>query len=385
MGVSLGGGTCMMTNMIFLPPPFASRASTPWIDSLRIPKRTLDTSRHRKPRKANAGNAGARKNTHVFHLHEWIAHIPFAFRAALSGAIAETVVNVVLFPLDTWKAHIQYGPSQCGQSANNRISSLLASSPIGRITRAFTGVGPGMAASALDAFMFTLVYEALRQQFARRRRRIQQARLNRPKNQRGRPDKVADITRWKALEDFTAASLGALASTGVEAPFAVARDRMRLGLQPGILSAWRAATKARGWRGLYAGSVASICRDVPVEATEFAAYGALKRLYGRLNKQQVSPMAACVCGAAAGAFTGVLAAPVDLAVTRVMANPSAHRNVVATLVNVVRTNGLFGVFAGVRQKAGREALSSALFFVIYDGLKRFTGVDFDDDDEDGKE
>lgn len=383
MGVTLDGGSCTLTKMIFLPPPFASRPSKPWVNPSRIPKRALDASRFRKSSRVKRGKSD-RTRTGPIELFKWMTHIPFALRAALSGAVAETVVNVVLFPLDTWKAHIQYGPSQCSQPGANRVSPLIASSPLGRITRAFTGVGPGMAASALDAFMFTLVYEALRQQFAQRRRRIQSARSKRPKNRKDWNEKAIDISRWKALEDFTAASLGALASTVVEAPFAVARDRMRLSLQPGLLSAWRAAMKMRGWRGLYAGSVASICRDVPVEATEFAAYGAMKRIYGRLSKQQITPVVACVCGAAAGAFTGILAAPVDLAVTRVMANPSAHKNVVATLVNVVRTNGLSGAFAGVRQKAGREALSSALFFVIYDGLKRFVGVDLDDDDDDGR-
>lgn len=384
MGATVAGSACTITRIIFLPPPFASQSSTPWRAPPAKPKRAQGTARCRESRRSKGvRDAGANKRVAPL---EWLARVPFALRAALSGAIAETVVNVVLFPLDTWKTHIQYGPSvaRAGPAGARRLSTLFAPSALGRLTRAFMGVGPGMAASALDAFVFTLVYEALRQQFARRRRRIQQSRLSVSKNRRERSEKLHDGAKWKALEDFAAASLGSLASTGVEAPFAVARDRIRLGLQPGLLSAWRAAVRARGWRGLYAGSVASILRDVPVEASEFAMYGALKRMYAGLTERQISPVVACICGAVAGAFTGILAAPVDLAVTRVMANPSAHRNVVTTLVNVVRTSGVSGAFAGVRQKAGREALSSALFFVIYDGLKRFAGVCMDDDDDDCK-
>lgn len=242
-------------------------------------------------------------------------------RAALSGALAEVSVNTLLYPLDTWKTRVQFG-----QLAPRR--------------KALSGLHAGLVASALDAFVFTLVYESLH-------------------------DRAAQS--GNAWADAASGLLASLCSTMAEAPFAVARDRIRLGLQPDLRAAWRAARQqTRGASGLFAGALPALLVEAPAEAAEYATYERVKRLYAPREAPRLMIALAVL---ATGGLSGLLTAPLDLAVTRVAADPRTNRSVFAALATVVRQDGAAHLFRGASLKAGREALSSAFFFLIYDSLK----------------
>lgn len=331
----------------------------------------------------------------------------FLLRSACGGALAEVIVNLALYPLDTLKVRTQYRhhissplahaarsqpicPRTLASAASAgsvrglsprlgalntpRLPALSAATARllgGRVRRAFAGAGAGVLASAFDAFVFTLVYEGVRLLHARY--------LNHNNNNNNGQSRHRYI-HSAVLADFCAGAIASVASAAVDTPFALARDRIRLGLQPGLRAAWSdvARSTGSGWRAVYVGAVPTLVRDVPAEAIEFSAYGGLKRALFSSQQGQPGATARVVLGAAAGALMGVLCAPLDLAVTRIVAKPAAYnKGVLGTLVKVAREEGARATFRAMPHRACREAFSSALFFAIYDGLKEDTDGDAD--------
>lgn len=125
-----------------------------------------------------------------------------------------------------------------------------------------------------------------------------------------------------------------------------------------------------GVKGLYAGAKEGLARDLPFEAMEFGTYESVQRVWKRIRGgRELGGMQRLVCGMVTGAVVGALLAPLDLVATRCVADPQRYRGVVSTMGRVVREEGVLTIFRGGAQKVGREAISSALFFAIYDGLR----------------
>lgn len=289
-------------------------------------------------------------------------HIPSGVaclvRAAVSGAAAEVFVNLTLYPIDTWTVRLQFKSFRPKPLANLKSIAAPVLRPRSSISGGgggggvFAGFRAGILGNALDAFVFTLVYEGVRGFLSR---------LSRPHERKAKAN-------YRVAVALMAGAVASVTSSAFDAPFTLARDRIRLGLQPNIQTAWRAATCTGGWRALYAGARTTMMRDVPVEAAEFASFDFFKYSYSIICGPP-HPFARLVLGAASGALTGILSTPLDLAVTRVRGNPHKYSGLFATLRKVVQEEGFPAIFRAVPQRAMREAASSALFFLIYDGLK----------------
>lgn len=236
--------------------------------------------------------------------------LPGVLRAALSGALAEMAVTLSVYPLDTCRTIAQTG------NVAVATRGLLA------------GLPTGLVGSAVDAFFFSLVYDASR---------------------RLHPGPFAA---------GMAAAFAAVISSLAAAPFQLARDRVRLGLASHAMTAWHNAASSGGWQALFAGARPAVVRDVPLCAMEFATHAAL-----------ITRAPQLIAGLMTGVVVGVFRAPLDLAVTRVVANPRRYRGVVGTLTRVVREEGAMTLLAGMRPMICKEMISSALFFAIYDALR----------------
>lgn len=288
----------------------------------------------------------------------------FLLKSACSGAAAEVLVNLALYPLDTLKVRHQF--RNCKPAVTSLIKFPAATATIPArlsawksICHAFAGVRAGVLASAFDAFFFTLVYEGVR---------LAQAQARQRRSQQTSQQTSKTVRVHTALSDFCAAGVASIASSLVDAPFALARDRIRLGLQPGIRAAWKSAGS---WRGVYAGLVPALARDLPAEGIEFAMFDGLKRLLFSCSPDAtVNPVSRLVLGAVAGAVMGAASTPLDLAVTRIVARPKAYKGVLKAIAKVAREEGgIRATFRALPHRTCREAFSSALFFLVYDGLK----------------
>lgn len=241
-------------------------------------------------------------------------------------------MSLTLSPLDTWKVVAQASPAHKAGPAH-----------------VFTGVRVAVLGSVLDAAVFTATYSI-----------IQSKLLERIPHDKARTP-VAIVS----------ASIASICSTIIESPFTLLAYRLRLGLQKNVAAAYTAAVAApAGWRGLYVGAGARLAKDLPFDALEFATYQALKRVYIFVRKENKLTSAELLAlGMLTGATVGAVVAPLDLVATRIVADPVRYRGVVRCLRTVAAEEGLGAVFGGIKQKIGREAASSAIFFPIYDMLR----------------
>lgn len=81
-----------------------------------------------------------------------------------------------------------------------------------------------------------------------------------------------------------------------------------------------------------------------------------------------------IAGGLAGMFTNAALHPLDTVKTVRQANPTIFRGVIPTLVTLVRTRGLFSLYAGITPALVGSALSSALYFSAYEAAKNSFGV-----------
>lgn len=75
-------------------------------------------------------------------------------------------------------------------------------------------------------------------------------------------------------------------------------------------------------------------------------------------------------GGLAGMLTNIALHPLDTVKTLRQSNPSAYRGVFPAMAHVVRSKGLLALYAGLVPAMIGSALSSALYFSTYEGVKR---------------
>lgn len=75
-------------------------------------------------------------------------------------------------------------------------------------------------------------------------------------------------------------------------------------------------------------------------------------------------------GGLAGMLTNIALHPLDTVKTLRQSNPSTYRGVFPAMTHVVRTKGLLALYAGLIPAMVGSALSSALYFSTYEGVKR---------------
>lgn len=233
----------------------------------------------------------------------------------LLASLSDFLVALALAPLHTWKTHSQ-----------------LRAPPL---YKPFAAAFPAAALASLDTLAFVAFY-----------------RLARAALSDAPPPHAAVLSGAAACA----------AATALTAPLELAVVRIRAGRALGVGPA------LRGARGLYAGAGATLARDLPFDALEFAVFEALQRL-GRRAGWREGVRESFVFGCVTGALVGAAVAPMDLVVSRVLAEPGVYRGVVGCVKRVMREEGVRGMLKGVREKMVTEALSSGLFFGVYEGGK----------------
>lgn len=207
-----------------------------------------------------------------------------------------------------------------------------------------------MVGQALDAAVFTGVFAALRNGLERR---------------------VG--SQFRDGVTVLAAGGASVVSAVVETPFAVMRERRRLGVAAGGL------LRGVGVRGLWKGAWAGLVRDLPFEVMEFGLYEFLKGRWAKVRGRKLGAGELVMVGMLTGAAAGGVIAPIDLVATRVLAQPGRYGGVWRGLRAVVREEGGVGLFKGIGLKVGKEAAGSGLFFAVYDSMRTILGERSDDD------
>lgn len=264
----------------------------------------------------------------------------------LAGAVAGTAVDVVLFPLDTFKTRVQ----AAGTAAVARAQLLRG---------LYAGIAPAVVASAPAAAAFFGTYDALKRVLA---------------------DTIPDgHGRYAPVAHMLAAAGGDVASSTVRAPFEVVKQRLQAGMHASSGDAIRSVWRTSGFRGFYAGYGSLVLRELPFDALQFPLYEALKSRWaarraasghpdgGRLQTWQTS-----ACGSAAGAVSAAVTTPLDVVKTRMMTQAAGtvpYKGAVDGLSRIAREEGVAALTAGLVPRVVWIALGGAIFFGGYEVTK----------------
>lgn len=262
---------------------------------------------------------------------------------ALAGGASGIAVDAILFPLDTIKTRLQAARAASGAAAR--------SPPSGGFYR---GLASAMLGSFPAAATFWTAYNAAKAHLV---------------------PLVPDHAAF--LAHAGAAAAADVAVCTVRNPFEVVKQQMQAGMHAGrgTRAAAAAIVRADGLRGLYAGWLSTVAREIPFDALEFGAYEAMKgRLAGQRRRELVLWENAAL-GCVAGGLAAGVTTPLDVIKTRLMTQtgrPASERY--AGWADAARRihaeEGWGGLFAGIRPRVTWIALGGAVFIGSFEELKR---------------
>lgn len=273
------------------------------------------------------------KTWFILRAMEWMTYL-WIVVGLISGAFAGTIVDIVLFPLDTLKTRLQ------------SRSSVVWSSQLFR--GIYRGIGPAVAASAPAGAAFFGTYE-----FTKR--------------------VVSDwlSERYQVFGHMLAAIAGDVAGSTVRVPFEIIKQN----LQANIFSSSRQAVyhivQRQGLSGLYRGWFSLIVREIPFDIIEFPLYEYLKKRW-KTSSDDLETWQSAVCGCVAGAVAAALTTPLDVAKTRVMLQgTNTYRGIVSTLLHIAKEEGITCLFSGMIPRVLWIGLGGAIFFGSFETCKRW--------------
>mmetsp|Transcript_5837 Transcript_5837/g.17472 ORF Transcript_5837/g.17472 Transcript_5837/m.17472 type:complete len:344 (+) Transcript_5837:141-1172(+) len=260
-----------------------------------------------------------------------------SFRVGLiSGATAGTVVDFVLFPLDTIKTRLQAG--------------TVAKKGMEIMQGIYRGIVPAVLASAPSAAAFFGSYDFCKN-FLR---------------------KFNDTEQFAPFTHMLGAAVGDTASSAVRVPFEVVKQRLQAGSFASAGQAVRAILAAEGVRGLFTGYGSLVMREMPFDIIEFPLYEALKKEWAkRVPDGRLATWQNALCGSIAGAFASAVTTPLDVVKTRLMLQGGSgkYAGVLSALRTIYQEEGLGALYSGVVPRVMWISLGGFIFFGGYETSK----------------
>lgn len=298
----------------------------------------------------------------------------------LAGTVAASVADTIIHPIDTLKTRLQSpyrvdtrtapivkeSSSQTNPMAQS-IKTLKANgSPLStlpknnkttffssfsnsslRIRSIYAGFTPMISGSMPSAAIFFATYETV---------------------------KWALIPYSEPLAFLTGGLCADLVSSLTYVPTEVIKTRMQLQTAytpyryKNIADAVRDVYLKEGFKGIFGGYGATLARDLPFSALQFAFYEEL-RINFIESKNEVNISKELLCGAIAGSASGIITTPLDVIKTTQQTSRKKH-NIVNTFKLVVENNGTRALFKGVGPRAVWTGVQSSIMFVLYQAALR---------------
>ncbi|GAN06388.1 S-adenosylmethionine mitochondrial carrier protein-like [Mucor ambiguus] len=262
-------------------------------------------------------------------------------QALVAGAMAGTIVDSVLFPLDTIKTRLQ---AQAGFAVSGGFRGV------------YSGLLSAFVGSAPNAALFFVTYEAIKRLLGA----------------------SADGSSQSPFIFMTAATCGEISACTVRVPTEVIKQRMQINQFNTTMGAVSSVLKTEGLLGLYRGFLPTVAREIPFTCIQFPLYEFFKSKYGQYKGERVEPMEAAVMGSLAGGIGAAITTPLDVCKTRIMLSSKASSNrpytgIVDTMKRIVREEGAKKLLAGIGPRVMWISIGGSIFLGAYEkGLKTFT-------------
>ncbi|KAL7116531.1 hypothetical protein ACP275_03G010300 [Erythranthe tilingii] len=267
-------------------------------------------------------------------------HKPFdilgvLYESAVAGAAAGTLVETVLYPIDTIKTRLQ-AVRGGGEIILKGLYSGLAGNLVGVIPKSCSKF--------------------------------------RKKIKNYLPQKLLNLfpENLSAVAHLAAGALGGAASSIVRVPTEVIKQRIQIGQFVSAPDAVRLIVAKEGFRGLYAGYGSFLLRDLPFDAIQFCIYEQLRIGYKLAAKRDLNDPENAIIGAFAGAITGAMTTPLDVIKTRLMIQGSAKQyNSIRHCINtILKEEGSSAFFRGMGPRVLWIGIGGSIFFGVLEKTKQ---------------
>ncbi|KAG0361456.1 mitochondrial carrier domain-containing protein [Gamsiella multidivaricata] len=300
----------------------------------------------------------------------------------IAGGLGGTIADFIMHSVDTVKTRLQGQPSATPPKYNNMFhaySTILREEGVSR--GLYSGVAPAMTGSLPGTTLYFGTYEYTK----------------RTLTAAGCPDTIAHLA---------GGSIGDFFASFIYVPSEVLKTRMQLQGRynnPSFISGYnykntlhalQMIVKYDGVGALYQGYRATLLRDVPFSALQFAFYEKFKakaRKWEAREDGQMSLHVETACGAVAGGLAGFLTTPLDVMKTLLQTQvkvPTTTTSIATHATAGAATQKYYvgiwdglkwnlkhhgvirGLFRGVGPRVFWTSLQSALMFVIYEQALR---------------
>ena len=268
-------------------------------------------------------------------------------KAALAGALASGTSTAALHPLDTLKTRVQASVGRApGLKALGRMIPELGP------RRLYLGIIPAVTGAATSHGIRTASYEWARVALA-------------PLLALGVPG-LNDT----AIQGI-ASGFGTFLGTGVRIPNEVLKQRLQTGQHAHVLEAARVVIRGGGLAALFAGTTATLAREVPFYVLGMVAYERLKDVARGISGKELSPWQTIFVGALSGAVAAVATTPADVLKTRIMTGRAPPGlGALALAQRMVAEEGLSSLYKGAMPRALWIAPLGAMNFAGYELAKK---------------
>lgn len=326
-----------------------------------------------------------------------LSRVPVGWRLAIAGGVAGMLTNLVLFPLDTVKTLRQADPARF-PGALPAAFSVLRASGLGGL---YAGITPALLGSALSSALYFGTYELVRR---RMRGIVEHARV-----ESATKHSFFSSPFRRIPGNALAAASGNIASSILFVPKEVVKQRMQAGVSSGpFVTAALGLIKADGFAGLYRGYKATLLRNIPSTMIRFALYEEAKLLLSRARSMRQArhiggsstanpkhgalrrwkrdrghrsspekpfayrqaPWENVLAGAASGAIASAVTTPMDVVKTKLATGDVRPGvSVLRVAADVIRDQGIAGLYVGIRPRIVWAALFAAVGFSSYEFCK----------------
>ncbi|KAI7888971.1 putative mitochondrial carrier protein [Mucor mucedo] len=303
---------------------------------------------------------------------------PF-FDACIAGGIGGSAADFMMHSVDTVKTRLQGQPHSRIEKYTSMVQAYkLIFKQEGAVRGLYAGVSPAMIGSIPGTTLYFAVYELTKRT-------------------------LTESNVPEVVSHLTAGSLGDLAASFIYVPSEVLKTRLQLQGRynnPHFASGynyrntWQATkmiVKYDGYGALFHGFRATILRDVPYSAIQFACYEQFKKIAQNRFKGENIPIGIdVVTGSLAGAIAGAVTTPLDVMKTLLQTQQTVKNKAVAVtgtpgfeapvkhysgimdgMMWNYRNQGMAGLFRGIGPRVFWTSLQSAIMFVIYEQVLQF--------------
>lgn len=271
------------------------------------------------------------------------ATMKLAIQAAFAGALASGSSTAMMHPMDTLKTRIQ-----ATVGAGPGMKAFLKTIPQIGARNLYRGIIPAVVGAASGHGFRTATYEVACKLLA--------------------PLTLMPLITEIQIQGF-GSGLGTLVGTSVRIPCEVLKQRLQTGQHANAVEAFKAVT-ANGPKGLFAGTAATLSREVPFYVIGLVAYEKLKKAAATMKRKDLSAWETISLGGMAGAIAAACTTPADVLKTRAMTGASpAGEAIWITVKKIVTSEGAGALMKGCVPRMLWIAPLGAMNFAGYELAK----------------